>query len=383
MKAVTRSDLSRCYPQHQKGFVLTLELILITTILLLGSITSEMLVSDGNNRVLGKVLGFDEHEAPLIPYVDRSLPPLAPDPAHRNYRALIGIRDDRFTSREPLYYEGPNCAGDPCIKVASDEVSDSRGTDGIRATGAVSYIYALQGGPTYGIGRSADGIRGDLFRSTPAACPIAPASIQSRYLSQKVVSGSPCEAFSISAEDADTSCLVSVNPGSIPAPLQPEETAVSCASCPSGFESQGDVLDRYQKDVKKSAKDALSILGLNKVNITLGDICCPEGSQLSEESDLASALTYAAIDEALTQIGVDLSSNSAAIETLAVIGITPGPIQCSASISLRAAEPVLDPNDPARNTLDQFVAPFKLNLPPTQSNADDQWVYIPPDGEGN
>ena len=104
--------------QYQQGYILTIELILIITILIIGSIGGVILVRDAlikryhtkvdnqitvvdaNNTPLGIAIGFDEHQAPLIFYTDRQV--------NATYRALIGIRDDRFTSREAIYYDAPN-----------------------------------------------------------------------------------------------------------------------------------------------------------------------------------------------------------------------------------------------------------------------------------
>ena len=144
---------ARAAKRRQGGFIITVELLLIATILVIGSIvgviairdalvkriaqqrSQAVLVIDDSGRVLGEALGFDEHEAPLVSYIDRTVPPAAPDPDHRNYRALIGVRDDRFTTREPVYYSGENCTGTPCMKLASDEDTDSIGYDGIAGTG--------------------------------------------------------------------------------------------------------------------------------------------------------------------------------------------------------------------------------------------------------
>jgi hypothetical protein len=256
-----QSNFAGRKPQRvkQKGFIITIELILISTVLVIGTFVGvvairdalfkqyiqkqsrDVYVTDSDGRVLGKAIDYDEHEAPRIPYIDRTVEPASPDPAHRNYRALIGIRDDRFTSREPVYYDGANCTGTPCIKAPSDETADNVGIDNLSATGAVGYIYKLQDGPTYAIGRSPDGIKGYLFRETANSCPVSPELIQSRYISQKVVTGSPCEAVSVGTgggdgdfvADADTSCLVAADD---PLGLIPDCT------CPAGFTDQNDVL---------------------------------------------------------------------------------------------------------------------------------------------
>ncbi len=205
--------------QYQGGFIITLELILVSTILVIGTFigvvalrdvlfkqyvekqSRDIYVSDSNGLVLGQALSFDQHEAPRIPYIDRLVPPLSPDPAHRNYRALISIRDDRFTTREAVYYDGENCTGTPCIKAPSDEKEDNIGIDNVAATGAVGYLYKSQAGPTYAIGRSPNGITGYLFRDTGNACPISPDAVRSRYMSEKVVTGSPCESLETSSTE--------------------------------------------------------------------------------------------------------------------------------------------------------------------------------------
>ena len=191
------------------GFILSLELLLILTVLGIGLVVgvvavrdavfqymisqqnNEAFVSDSNGDSLGVAVGFDEHEAPLLMFTDSS--------GDTPYRALIGIRDDRFTTREPVYYTLPNCQGDPCVKSTSNEALDSSGTERLPGTGAVSYFNALQGGPNYAIGAGADGerLKGNLYREAPEACEVTilNAVLGSRWNSQKVVSGEPCEPF--------------------------------------------------------------------------------------------------------------------------------------------------------------------------------------------
>ncbi|MGJ8690540.1 MAG: hypothetical protein ACSHXZ_13585 [Gammaproteobacteria bacterium] len=193
---------------YQGGFILTLELMLILTVLGIGLLvgvvavrdalfqhyaseqSKEIYVSDANDTRIGKTIGFDEHEAPLLLFVDRS--------QAQNNRVLLGVRDDRFTSREPIYYTLPNCQGDPCMKRPSSEDIDNQGVDFLPGTGAVSYLYALQQGPTYGVGAgSSDRLKGTLYRATEQSCPVTlvGAVLGSRWISQKVVSGEPCEPF--------------------------------------------------------------------------------------------------------------------------------------------------------------------------------------------
>lgn len=238
----------RVKPQQQGGFVLTLELMLILTVLGIGLLvgfvavrdalfkyyvseqSKEIYVSDANGVTIGRNVGFDEHEAPLLVFVDRS--------QTENFRALIGVRDDRFTSREPIYYTLPNCQWDPCMKKPGDEDADSQGVDFLPGTGSVSYLYALQGGPTYGVGAGNDDrIKGALFRSSAQSCPVdlLASPIGSRWISQKVVSGEPCELFvlpiGVSNTLPDPSCLIG-NP----------RDALDC--CPEGSELSGDGRNR-------------------------------------------------------------------------------------------------------------------------------------------
>ncbi|WP_372761985.1 hypothetical protein [Pseudoalteromonas sp.] len=388
----------------QQGFVLTIELILITTILIIGSIggivalrnalikhqfqqqQQDIVIADSNDRLLGKMLSFDEHEAPLVAYVDRTVAAAPGEQVAANYRVLIGIRDDRFTTREPIYYDAPNCTGNPCIKSTSDENSDSIGLSGIRATGVVSYFNALQGGPNYAIGRSVDGIKGDLFRSTAMQCPATINEIQSRYVSQKVVTGSPCEEFSAATTEADSSCLTGVKfrgggiGNSIP-DVQP------CEQCPTGLESQGDIFDNYVPEAEILLEDALASLRMvgviPKVDVTLGEICCPTGTRLQDDDNVVNSIVFIAVKNVLNLLGIDITTNSLVVDTLNVLGIQEGVLNCVAEVNLQQAQSVPDNNDPTLNALESFTAPFKVKLNHSPAVASEQWYYIPPDGEGN
>lgn len=411
--------------QRQAGFIITIELILIVTILVIGSLAglvmirdalvkrmvikqgNEITVYDANGVALGKAIALDEHQAPIVPYIDRSVPPAVPDPAHRNYRALIGVRDDRFTSREPVYYSGPDCTGTPCIKATSDEVADNTGVSGIPATGAVSYLNALQGGPNYAIGASPDGIKGHLYRSTALACPVAPADIQSRYLSQLVVVGSPCQsrtagggtstgsntvttpAFSATAT-GQTVCDPATDPtGTCLCLIDP--AACNCAQ--AGGESQSNILAANDPAIQAALDSALLTLQLSgnqfaervTAPIPVGDICCEAGSTLSE-ADLVDTVSFIALIGALEAQGLPSGQET---QILDQIGLTSGQLQCIpdsappeesvdwGSLVTLAAEPVPDPGDAQRNALDRFAAPFLVNLP---ADAVDSWISTPPDG---
>ncbi len=331
----------------QRGFVLTVEFILITTILIIGSFVGviairdalikykfkqldrSVIVSDANNRVLGPMVGFDEHEAPLLFFIDRTL---SPDNEGREqaFRALIGIRDDRFTSREPIYYTQLNCKGDPCIKPTSSERLDNRGVDiASTDTGAVSYFHALQDGPNYAIGQDpSGGLKGFLYRESVEACPVnvITAVTGSRYISQKVVFGSPCESpftLPLPTGDAPRLCPSQANDGSLLCPqVGPDACGVTerngqnkCA-CPDGY------------------YDAGSLLGLSAGQ------CCPEGT--TAEAGL--------------------------------IGIT-----CSGP-GLVKAESVPSVSDPSQNALEGYQPPFNVNLPAAGSSGE-EWRYTPPESE--
>ncbi len=413
---------------RQAGFIITIELLLVTTILVIGSLaglvairdalikrwanqqSQQVTVYDAGGVALGKAVGFDEHEAPLLAYIDRGVPPLAPDPGHRNYRALIGVRDDRFTSREPVYYAGPDCTGTPCIKAVSDEVADNTGLSGLPATGAVGYLHALQGGPNYAIGAAPEGFRGRLYRSTSLACPVAPTDIQSRYLSQKVVTGSPCE--NRAASSASGYCEVGLGPCTATDPATCScitEPVLAPVDCGEGI-SQQSVLDGLEVDVLNQAAIYLAFLEaitdpsgnytrfLGQVQLTSiqgMDICCPEGSTLLLDGAIETA-AYLSLTKELLDAGLP---NGQLTFLLADLGLlTPSTeFSCTAtasapassgtagsvdwgSLQALAAEPVPDPSDPAANTLDRFVPPFSVNLPIDM--ADDSWIYTPPNGEG-
>ncbi len=398
--------------QRQGGFIITVELILITTILIIGSFAgivairdalrdysadragSVALISDANGVILGPAVDYDEHEAPRIPYIDRSVPPLAPDPEHRNYRALIGVRDDRFTGREPVYYSEANCTGTPCIKAPSDELTDSRGLDGNLGGGSVGYIYALQSGPTYAIGSSPDGIQGFLYRQAPQACPVDSAEIRSRYVSQKVVAGSPCEAFDGGGPtEPHTDCLVSTT----------VVDAIPC-ECPSGYESKGDVLDIYLADIESLADRAFAqinndnvigktiavVNGGPLVRPEIGKICCPIGAVL-ESGNIVDTVVYLLVYNSLLNITEDNTLTATLVERAEIIlaapplRLAPAELKCLASLNFALAEPVPHPDDASLNALELFQAPFTMSLPAdvsTQSSAGSgNWIYTAPRSE--
>ena len=381
---------------YQQGYILTIELILIITILIIGSIGGVILVRDAlikrhqtkvdnqitvvdaNNRPLGIAVSFDEHQAPLIFYTDRG--------ANNTYRALIGIRDDRFTSREAVYYDAPNCQGNPCLKGLSDEATDSQGVSKLNNTGNVSYINALQQGPNYAIGQLGNSVIGQLLRSTPQQCPANSEQILSRYVSQKVVTGSPCESFEIDKQPADSSCLVGVT--ALVNPLlgtSDQGLSQSCDTCQTGYESQGDILDLYLPQVEPlltTALNALSLVGIGtNVDIELGTICCPEGTRLEDDENIVETLVFTILQTTFELVGIDLVNNLIISETLSLIGIEPGITYCKTSLNLVNAEQVINitTGEPALSSL---TPPFKVLLPVHSGQNRTTWIHTPPKGEG-
>ncbi|MBH0021568.1 hypothetical protein I6F40_14610 [Pseudoalteromonas sp. SWXJ133] len=381
---------------YQQGYILTIELILIITILIIGSIGGVILVRDAlikrhqtkvdnqitvvdaNNRPLGIAVSFDEHQAPLIFYTDRG--------EKNTYRALIGIRDDRFTSREAVYYDAPNCQGNPCLKGLSDEATDSQGVSKLNNTGNVSYINALQQGPNYAIGQLGNTVIGQLLRSTPQQCPANSEQILSRYVSQKVVTGSPCESFEIDKQPADSSCLVGVT--ALGNPLlgtSDQGLSQSCDTCQTGYESQGDILDLYLPQVEpllNTALNALSLVGIGtSVDIELGTICCPEGTRLEEDENIVETLVFTVLKTTFELVGIDLINNLIISETLSLIGIEPGVTYCKTSLNLVNAEQVINitTGEPALSSL---TPPFKVLLPVHSGENSTTWIHTPPKGEG-
>ena len=381
---------------YQQGYILTIELILIITILIIGSIGGVILVRDAlikrhqtkvdnqitvvdaNNRPLGIAVSFDEHQAPLVFYTDRG--------ANNTYRALIGIRDDRFTSREAVYYDAPNCQGNPCLKGLSDEATDSQGVSKLNNTGNVSYINALQQGPNYAIGQLGNSVIGQLLRSTPQQCPANSEQILSRYVSQKVVTGSPCESFEIDKQPADSSCLVGVT--ALGNPLlgtSDQGLSQSCDTCQTGYESQGDILDLYLPQVEpllNTALNALSLVGIGtNVDIELGTICCPEGTRLEDDENIVETLVFTILQTTFELAGIDLVNNLIISETLSLIGIEPGITYCKTSLNLVNAEQVINitTGEPALSSL---TPPFKVLLPVHSGQNSTTWIHTPPKGEG-
>jgi len=147
------------------GFIITLELILIFTILVIGTLVGviavrnalfqlytakaqfDVVIGDSStpNQMLLKPVNYDLCEAPQIlckepGFVDDGgLPPFDPGAPSQGLFALIGNRPERFLSRDRVYFTTDNCTGDAYVAFPGD------------STLPVGYFNALQG-VSYGVG---------------------------------------------------------------------------------------------------------------------------------------------------------------------------------------------------------------------------------------
>ena len=205
--------------RRQGGFIISMEAILVITILGIGLFIglaavrnalfkyylarqdTSFVVYDSSSptrRLLGTAVGFDEHQAPLLAFVDYGVkyPSTAKE---RNLRALIGVRNDRFTSRQPVFYADANCGGTGEVCIAVETNSGGALVPGVDSeAGPIAQLYAMQDGPVYAVGAGTDGnvataanLQGALYRSTEVACR---GTMQSMWVSTQLYpsSGSLC-----------------------------------------------------------------------------------------------------------------------------------------------------------------------------------------------
>jgi hypothetical protein len=266
--------MARSRAQAQGGFVITLELVLIFTILGIGLLVGIVAVrnalfvywqkkkaqtvwvydSADPIHVLGPVRDFDEHETPRLFYVDRTLSGADPDNppsgvlgdwAGNNFRAFVGVRGYRFTSRHRIFYTNSADCGvtssgsvSTCIAGAGRDDQDDLavGEPPIVKAGGIGYLYELQGGPSYGIGRGiapALPETGSLYRQSTATCD--PTTIGSAWASQTV--GEACSPYVFPPPVTSAFCPkgggCNYEPGG-PASLNCVDTGSECA-CPDGY----------------------------------------------------------------------------------------------------------------------------------------------------
>lgn len=369
----------------QRGFVITLELILIFTILGIGllvgivAIRNALIVwwakkqaqivwvydSSSPARVLGPARDFDEHEAPRLFYIDRDVEFPDSSGTMRNFRAFIGVRDDRFTSRPRIFYENSTDCGvtstggtiQACIAPASAEDIDSlaigkvqvtttdgtttsSGTAQISDAGGVGYLYALQSGPTYGIGRDLDdltGLPGTLYRETTVGCDET--AIRSRWTSQTVISGLPCE------------------------PL-PAGVTVEAAKCPDGADGVNAFGDQCENvppaDPRCEVSGTCSGGTNNGASCGTNDVCTGGGTCVLGTTQCGCPGTGDTVSSA--DDWIDFGANCCPPGTT-----QSAPGQCSIGDidALHLATPV---QLAGQNALSWTTAPFFVNLPPDTSD---------------
>lgn len=362
----------------QAGFIITLELVLIFTILGLGLTVGIVAIRNAlfkffltkraaaiyvvdsdpaGQKVLGKALDLDEHEAPRLQFVDSNVDFGG---VTVNRRVILGVRDDRFTSRHRIFYEDSTDCGNAvaatnvCIVSNGNEDGDNRGTGVIAldlldsASGTVSgsaellqaggigYLYPMQGGPSYGIGRDVDsgtGFPGTLYREDTPLCD--PAQIRSVWTSQEVVSGEPCLALDAGVTVTAAKCPPGSQGDALhdPCDVPPADSrcvttgtcGVSNTGCSSSAECPlfpGDPLDTCNTASLQCACPETDNGVLSDNWVETGSNCCPPGS------------------DGTTQPGQCIIGNNG---------------------QFRVAEPVI--NNAGANALSVYVAPFRVSLP--------------------
>jgi len=191
------TELAVLRPALQGGFIISLTFILVLTIIgigLLGGLAAvknawfkraafeaslSVGVVDANGVQLGKAVGFDEHETPLIPFVDYDV-----GGSGANYRVLIGVRDDRFTSLSAIYYTDACCGGPGCAPTGNTCIEPS--------SAGQNFQLSTQAGLSYAIGSTAGTLPGRLYRDSTTAQACDSNAIQSAWVSQTVIETEPC-----------------------------------------------------------------------------------------------------------------------------------------------------------------------------------------------
>ncbi len=198
---IRRLSGNRCRSRSgaESGYLLTLGLILVFTILIIGSLVGinilravfivkaeTGLIEDSavTPATVGKAVSYDLCEAPQIPCRDTGLTPadiVTPGPTEGLY-ALLAVRPDRFVSRDRIYYTGADCLipGGDTAYIAPPAVAATT------PVLPVGYLNALQS-VSYGVGAPTGWVfatmsptgPGLLYRSADAAVPatVAVASV--------------------------------------------------------------------------------------------------------------------------------------------------------------------------------------------------------------
>ncbi len=136
------ADVSFNGPSRPAGFIISTELMLILTILVIGSLVGVIAVrnalfelrenklaytvivkdSTAPDPFMFKPVNYDLCEAPQILCRDTGLTPadpMTPGPTEGLF-ALVGIRPDRFVTRNRIYFTGAGCTGDAHIAPPGD-----------------------------------------------------------------------------------------------------------------------------------------------------------------------------------------------------------------------------------------------------------------------
>lgn len=132
---------SRARGSRQSGYIISIELLLIFSILIIGSIVAVVGVRDAVLRhlairdaaqlkvkdstapdplIFGRPVNYDLCEAPQIlcpdfGFDENNSGGMATPGSTEGLRALVGIRPDRFVTRNQIYFTGANCTGDAYI----------------------------------------------------------------------------------------------------------------------------------------------------------------------------------------------------------------------------------------------------------------------------
>jgi hypothetical protein len=180
--------------RRARGFILTLELLLLVSIFSVVVIFGLALLQRhfvqstadafgrtifvydstlplGNSRLIGKAVGFNQYESPLVVY-------RIPDPS-APLAVLLGVRPNHFTTRQSVFYDSPGCSGGTWMLDPANPLAG--------VAGEASELYALQGA-AFAIGTNG-GSANVLFRSTSGAAPLT--TPQSRWVSER--HDTPCQ----------------------------------------------------------------------------------------------------------------------------------------------------------------------------------------------
>ncbi len=182
-KAVENSTGGARYSRSEAGFIITVELLLVFTILIVsllvalvvlrnalltsGTFLGPVLVYDSTaprSRLLGKVTFFDQSQTLRIQRRD----------PNNGSPILLGVRRDRWTSQSPIFYSGDNCQGRPFVHSPSSfNAMDPEVARRFAFSGELlGSVYAVGAGGV--AGRGSPFGAGLLYASDPSEVPGTP-----------------------------------------------------------------------------------------------------------------------------------------------------------------------------------------------------------------